>query len=260
MVRQLPRYAGRSAFGTDPEGYDLARSDYPAELYDLIAEVAGAGTVLEIGAGTGLATRSLLALRPDRLVAVEPDLALAAFLQNRFGQSIEVFAHAFGEEDIIGKFDLVACASAFHWLEPEPALQKIRGLLHPGGKLALWWNVYRQPNSDDAFTDAIAPLLEDIVLAPSETQQGHYGLNEDLHRSQLTAAGFGEIEYHRFERLRFIDGSAARALFASYSFVKSLPQAQRRRLLTQVAQLVDGKYGGKCANRIVTPCYLATSY
>lgn len=37
--------------------------------------------ILEIGAGTGLATRDLLALGPGAIVVVEPDAQMAGFLE-----------------------------------------------------------------------------------------------------------------------------------------------------------------------------------
>src|SRR3546814_7640112 len=59
---------------------------YPPALYDAIhARLGGdAGAVLEIGPGTGLATRDIMArLHPSRLVAVEADARLAAHLEAR---------------------------------------------------------------------------------------------------------------------------------------------------------------------------------
>src|SRR3546814_16126255 len=59
---------------------------YPPALYDAIhARLGGdAGAVLEIGPGTGLATRDIMArLHPSRLVAVEADARLAGHLEAR---------------------------------------------------------------------------------------------------------------------------------------------------------------------------------
>ena len=75
---------GRVAFGLDPAGYDAARPMYPDWVFDFLRERCGLvpNTVtFEIGAGTGKATRRLLELGANPLVAVEPDERLAAFLR-----------------------------------------------------------------------------------------------------------------------------------------------------------------------------------
>jgi protein-L-isoaspartate O-methyltransferase len=83
-VAYLPRSAGRRTFGDDPEGYDQARPDYPRELFARLAERCGllpGARVFEIGAGSGLATRALLAAGAGGLLAIEPDPRLADYLR-----------------------------------------------------------------------------------------------------------------------------------------------------------------------------------
>ena len=62
------------AFDRVAADYDRARPRYPAEVFDLLSEVAGglAGRfVVEGGSGTGIATRELTA-RGAQVIAVEP--------------------------------------------------------------------------------------------------------------------------------------------------------------------------------------------
>src|SRR5207237_10029841 len=73
----------RRLFGADPGGYDRARPDYPSRVYEILTERCGlrpGPATLEIGPGTGLATRRLLALGADPLVAVESAERLAEYL------------------------------------------------------------------------------------------------------------------------------------------------------------------------------------
>lgn len=75
-MTDIDRTSGRKAFGDDPENYDSARPPYPDWVFDLLVSTCafGAGSaVFEIGAGTGTATRQLLRLSADPLVAIEPD-------------------------------------------------------------------------------------------------------------------------------------------------------------------------------------------
>ena len=120
----LDRQTGRSAFGGNAQGYHQSRSGYPQELFDhLASRTAPCPRALEIGAGSGLATEGLATLEPSRLALIEPDSRLCDFLRDRFAQpDLAIINGTFPEVAVEGPFDLVACAAAFHWIEPEPAL------------------------------------------------------------------------------------------------------------------------------------------
>ena len=133
----LERSFGREAFGADPGGYHAARPAYPEATWEALRARAGlsAGiSLLEIGAGTGLATGPLLAHGPDRLVAVEPDVRLAGFLRATIrDQRVEVIAASFEAAELPpAGFDLAASATAFHGLDAVPALRRVHAMLRRG--------------------------------------------------------------------------------------------------------------------------------
>jgi SAM-dependent methyltransferase len=103
-----------TAFEALVDVYDAARPRYPAALYDALPDLSG--RVLELGAGTGIATREL---SPGVPVAVCRSEALP-------------FAD--------GAFDVVCGAQMWHWVDPEVAAAEVRRVLRPGGTLAVWWN------------------------------------------------------------------------------------------------------------------------
>jgi hypothetical protein len=51
-------------------------------------------------------------------------------------------------------------ATAFHWLDEDPALVKIASLLRPGGWWAAIWNVFGDDSRPDPFHEATKELLE----------------------------------------------------------------------------------------------------
>ena len=256
---QLSRVAGQRTFGTDAAGYHAGRIGYPEELFDSIFARVGANPrILEIGPGTGLATQSLLARNPAELVVVESDPALVEYLGDRFADPRLTWVNAgFPDVSVEGPFDLIVCAAAFHWLEPQPALARIRQLLRPGGVWAMWWNAYRNPDRGDALAQAITPLLRDISLPPSEGPTGHYSLDVDLQTETLRAAGFSEIQHAQFRRERNLSTAEVRALYASYSYVRALPEAQRANLLDSISELVADGFGGRALNVVMTALYSA---
>jgi SAM-dependent methyltransferase len=261
--RRLPREIGGRVFGADVAGYRAARIGYPDALYDAIRARCGGPprSALEIGPGTGLATADILAqLAPGKLTAVEPDTALARHLVATIDDArLKVVARGFVEAPLSGNFDLACSAAAFHWLDPDRALARLRILLAPGATLALWWNVYRQVGVGDSFADIVTPLLENIDLPPSEGASGHYSLDIDHHRNAVTAAGFTRFEPHLFRRERTLDTAQVRALYASYSYVRTLPAGRAVRLLDAIADLAETRFRGAVPNVVLTPLYLANA-
>lgn len=246
-------------FGLDPDGYDQSRFGYPDELFAELRSHLGPylGALGEIGPGTGLATRRLLEFEPDRFVAFEPDARLAAYLHKRF-PSIEIAQQDFLSVDMSPDFDLIAAAASFHWLDPSLALSHVRKLLKPGGLMALWWNVYTEA-LEGSLAAAVAPLVSALPMPPSIPAQGHYSLNESLHRSRIESAGFGFIGHRLFVTEIAVSPDRARGLYASFSFVRILDPESRKRLLEAIAQTVVERFGDSAPLRILTPLYLARS-
>lgn len=133
----------RSVFDPVAERYDASRPGYPDALFDAIEErtrpLAGA-TVVEVGAGTGIATRALLA-RGARVLPVDIGAGMLARLGARSPGVPAVVGDGAALPIADGAADLVAAAQSFHWLPLDRSVPEARRVLRPGGALALWWNV-----------------------------------------------------------------------------------------------------------------------
>lgn len=251
----LDRDVGRSAFGIDAQGYDDARSGYPPELFDLLGRhTVPEPRVLEIGSGTGLASEGLLGLSPAWLAMIEPDQRLCRFLEQRFAcPDVSIVCAPFPNVDIEGKLDLVACAAAFHWLDPIPALAKVKSLLALGGILAMWWNSYFGHGETDAFAQRVSRILfeEGVVLPLSYRDSKRYAFDTEHHISMLRNAGFNEIEHIVFRTPRTFTASQACKLYQSFSFIRVLPDNQRERILNRIASTVENEFGGIASSLFV---------
>lgn len=256
---RLPRFAGRAAFGSDAIGYDAGRIGYPDPLFEAVfARVPERPRILEIGAGTGLATRELLARDPVELVVVEPDAALVRYLSEQFEDPrLTLVNSTFPDDHVAGPFDLIACAAAFHWMEPVAALARIRRLLRPGGVWAVWWNSYRNPGHGDAFAQAVTPILAGVALPPSEGRDGHYSLDVTLQTRTLETAGLVAARHEIYRRERTLRADEMCALYASYSYVRALPQDERSALLDRIGDMVERDFAGAAPNVVLTALYTA---
>ncbi|MEV7772875.1 methyltransferase domain-containing protein [Kitasatospora sp. NPDC086791] len=138
------RAAAARSFGAVADEYHRARPGYPDGLFDAVERLWGRGLrgsrVLDVGAGTGIATR-LLAARGADVVAVEPSAGMAA----RFVASSPALPLVRGTGDDLpfrdDSADLITYAQAFHWTRPERSVPEAVRVLRPGGAIATWWNV-----------------------------------------------------------------------------------------------------------------------
>jgi SAM-dependent methyltransferase len=260
----VERNFGREAFGLDPANYHAARPAYPAATWAALRERAGLGPgidILEIGAGTGLATASLLMHRPRRLVAVEPDVRLADFLRTAVVDSrLQVLASPFETADLAeGSFDLVASATAFHWLEALPALKRIHDLLCPGGAVALWWNVFGDSSRPDPFHEATTHLFAGRRTSLSDGGAGRppHALDAEERVREFVETGFVPDRPEFIRWVLRLDAAGIRNLYSTYSNVVALPPAERVHLLESLVSIAASQFDGRVERNMTTAIYTA---
>jgi SAM-dependent methyltransferase len=125
------------SFGAVAAAYERYRPNYPDELVDEVLAYAGGPvrTALEVGAGTGKATR-VFAARGIAVTATDPDPAMLAELRRHVPATVEVVQGSFEDLRLSARYDLVFAAAAFHWTKPEGRWPRVAGMLRPGGVFA----------------------------------------------------------------------------------------------------------------------------
>jgi hypothetical protein len=258
---QIPRQAGRRAFGLDPAGYHRTRPNYPEWVYEMLSARCGLGrgaAVFEIGAGTGKATRRLLGLGADPLVAIEPDARLADFLRrNTPAAALKVLQCTFEDAQLeAAAFDLGVSATAFHWLEEAAALAKIARLLRPGGWWAAFWNIFGDDSRPDPFHEA----TKDLVGAPLSPSAGEHGIPFGLDAAARTAAlertgVFEAIEVRTSQWSLPLDAEQTMALYGTYSNINVRPD--RDAVLAELGRTVREAFGGRITRNMTTSLFVA---
>ncbi len=261
--QRIGREEGRKLFGLDPAAYDAARPGHAARVYDILVERCGlqAGTsVLEVGPGTGQATRSLLLLGADPLVAVEPNAALAAYLDDSLGSRVDLWLIALEDAELPpAYFDLVVAASSFHWVEEELGLAKLFDALRPGGWVALWWTLFGEPDKPDAFIKATSPLLDDLQASPTRGAEGRpaHALDTEVRLGALGAAGFEDANHEIVRWQASWDTQGIRALYGTFSPIARLDETRKTEILDRVAEIAERDFGGRVDRTLVTSLYTA---
>ena len=163
--------SGRArSFGEVAGAYERFRPGYPLELFELVMTYAGqpVTSALEIGAGTGKATR-LFAERGVAVTATEPDGAMLAELRKHVPANVRTVQAAFEDLRPGKTYALVYAAAALHWTNPQNRWPRVAGLLERGGVFASFGGPIELADAtvQDAVRLARAPFLEsDQVPSP----------------------------------------------------------------------------------------------
>jgi SAM-dependent methyltransferase len=136
----VDRAARRFSFGAAAAAYATHRPGYPETAIDWALDGAPGPHVLDLAAGTGKLTASLVARPNLRVTAVEPDPAMLGELRRVL---VDVDAREGTAEEVPvpdGSVDAVVIGQAWHWMDPDRALPELARVLRPGGMLAALWN------------------------------------------------------------------------------------------------------------------------
>jgi len=253
----------RETFDHVAQLYDENRPSYPVEVFDEVIRISGVtaqSRLLEIGCGTGHATE-VFAARGMRIDAIELGEHMAGLARRRLGAypHITIEVTDFDHWTSAARYHLIYAATAWHWLEPATREQKIAALLCPSGWLAMWRNRHIRNGSCDDFLDAAQPvylrIAPELVLQRAQLPGPENVL--EVERERLASGLFEEpITYTCFWRKRYTAGDYV-AMLNTHSDHQLLPADRRKRLLDELATLIDTHYGGSVIKDYATVLQMA---
>lgn len=233
--------SGRAlSFGTMAEAYERFRPGYPLELFDMVMAYAAqpVRTALEIGAGTGKATR-LFAQQGVAVTATEPDLAMLAELHKHVPANVRT-VHAAFEDLLPDRYGLVYAAAALHWTNPEGRWARMAAFLEPGGVFASFGGPVKQladPAVNEAVHAARSPFLaNDEVPSPDGTppEFDMQWPGTELQRSEW----FADVQQSVIERRLMMSASDYIGHLSTISAYLVLPASEQEQVFSQIMQVL----------------------
>ncbi len=240
-----------ASFDVFAETYHSVRPGYPAKLYEDIRELCGIGSasrLLEIGAGSGIATTEL-AKFGCRIVAIEPGTHLAAIARRQTEESknVEILEGTFEGFESPERFDGILAFTAYHWIDEGIKYQKVLELLDDAGSLVLVWNSFFL--SDSAATaevnKAYHQYLPDTYPDESTVEQVNEGVLSKLHRREQEVGQnllLYTVALRKYYTAYNYNAETYPKLLNTFPKIVEIEEGQRRKFFARISEIVN-KHG-----------------
>lgn len=225
-------------------------------MVDHVLTYAGAlagDRALEVGAGTGIATRQFAA-HGLIITAVEPDAAMAAVASERAatdGSTVDMRITDFEHVEFdLRSFQLVYSGTAWHWADPTVSYVRAAEALRSGGALAAFWNRPMwdgnpvRPGLDAAYA-SVADAFKEVFPGPMNPIGGAVVLitgdqwEQELERSPE----LGDPQVRTFRWTQSYTRDDYLGLLGTHSDHIMIGDEQRARLFEGVAAAIDAAGG-----------------
>lgn len=228
------------SFGSVAPTYERFRPGYPDELVDEVQAYAGRPirTALEIGAGTGKATR-VFAARGIAVTATDPDGTMLAELRRHVPATVTVVQASFEDLPLTRSYDLVFAAASLHWTEPVHRWQRAAALLNPGGVFASFGGQLHLADAavDEAVRTARSPFLaDDDVPSPDGTPEDSA---MQWPGTELSRSGeFVDVRQSTIERRKTMSAPDYIGHLSTISAYLELPVSVREQVLDRILRVL----------------------
>ncbi|HEY3685277.1 MAG TPA: class I SAM-dependent methyltransferase [Streptosporangiaceae bacterium] len=227
-----------SSFGAAAAAYAEHRPDYAQAAVRWALAAAPGPRVLDLGAGTGKLTATLIALGAE-VTAVEPDPAMRAELRRALPavRALPGSAEAIPLPD--ASVDAVLAGNAMHWFDMAVAGPEIARVLAPGGILAGLWNVM---DDEVEWVAALARVSGAAAIGPRDTSTSWRAETAGAHLPTTgVAAPFGSAEQAGFPHGQRRTAASLVATIATRAGMLVMPEQEREITLGRIRAFLAGR-------------------
>jgi SAM-dependent methyltransferase len=244
----------RLTFGTVVDVYDEIRPTYPEALFDeLFALLPARPEILEVGPGTGQATRDLLA-RGAVVHAIEISPSMVGRLRSNLPtERLTVSVGDFETIDVKAEsVDAIFSASAYHWISPAAQLDRPALILRSGGVLAIVGLFQVDSPEDGGFYAAAQPIYERYGQAhegpPAEARQD---VEPTVAQALAGDPRFSDVVVHRWDWDQTYAAAQYRKLMLSFSDTNMMDAGDRMGLVDDMESFINSRFDGHVTRPLV---------
>ena len=251
----------RSTFDDDVDAYDRSRPVAPIDVFEgafARAELDPGSSLVEIGPGTGQATR-LLAEHGLRVLALEIGSQLADRARSNLSEfpNVTVLTTSFEDWDPGDeRFDSVFACNSFHWIDPIVRFTKAADVLRPDGHLIVLSTPWVIPSDADRFWWQVQDDWAAVGVERVDPSTKHPDLVSDLAPAVRASGVFDEPTIARRPFTVTFDADTYAANLSTQSGVKELPPEARAELVERVRRRVD-RCGGSVTAHLLAMLTIA---
>jgi len=239
----------RQTFDEVAVQYNEARPGYPDELFSTLINSTGlhrGAKLLEIGPGTGQATKSLAEKGFD-ITAIELGEALAevAKYELRDYKKVQIIKGAFEEITLPAtSFDLVFTATSFHWIDPSSKYLKTHEVLKSKGHLAIIHTNHISDENGDTFFKISQPIYDRYDFTDKH-RKPELPKSKDLKPDDIDESLFRLIHFQLFHVIITYSAKNFVRLLGTYSTHLAASKEVRQAFFNEIGNLINDKFQGK---------------
>ena len=226
--------------------YDKSRPTYRKEIYEDILQyepINSDSNVLEIGVGTGKASRPILDTQ-CHFIGIEPGEQLAGLARNRYQayENFSLFPQTFQDFVTSELFDLIYAATAFHWIPEDYGYNRVFNLLKPGGAFARFAYHAGSDQGRRALTDEIQELYRKY-MHPESRPAGFSNADAQKLAERALAYGFVDVKHTLYHTAKDFTADEYMALLRTYPDHMKIETSDRKKLFEGIHSAIN-KHGG----------------
>ncbi len=238
-----------ASFDIFANNYDDVRPGYPKEMYEDIAKICKLGessSVIEIGAGSGIATIEL-AKTECKIIGIEPGSNLVAIAKEKTKgyPNVEIVEAMFEDYESSDKFDCLIALTSFHWISEQEKYKKAYDLLNRNGHFVIVWNSFFQSTGE--ATKEVNSLYHEMLpdIYPKENNDVNSGVFNKLNGRELEI--FGSDMFYLYFLRKYVtvynyDKETYPMLLNTFPKIIRVEKERREKFLKRVGEIVE-KHG-----------------